>query len=368
MKKIFQEYYTLDKSQYIDLWKNAFFIFDTNIFLNLYRYSSETRDTWFYILEQLKERLWMPYQIGFEYHENRIAVISEVESVFDKTEKIIKDCEEKIQKEVKSMRYPSWENASNSKILNVIESSFKDILKSIENDKAKHPNLIENDFIMKRISEIYLGKVGNLYTDEQIKYIFNDGRLRYEKHIPPGYMDADKKDEQEKYGDLIIWKQIIDKVLTSSKPIIFITDDVKEDWWKIVKGKTIGARVELIKEFYDETEQVFYMYTSGRFIKYLDEYLGISVNNKVKDEIEVLGETINTPLTEREFEVLMQVMKDKSNSEISKKLYITHHTIKAHLSSIMRKLKAESRSEALLKYMKMYEWNQKNVQKDDNDT
>lgn len=354
MKKLFKEYYKMQDFEYDFLWNNALFVFDTNIFLNLYRYSNSTRDAWFYILEKLKERLWIPYQIGWEYHENRLSVINEVECVYDKTEKLIKEYSDKIQREIKNMRYPSWEDADNSKILKAIETSFKDILLSISRDKEKQPKLRDNDFILKKISGLYENKVGSPYTDEQLKYVYKEGKTRYENSIPPGYMDKDKKSEREKYGDLIIWKQIIDYVLCVGKPIIFITDDVKEDWWTIVKHKNTGCRVELIKEFNDETEQLFYMYNSERFIQFIKKYFHISVDNKVMVEVKVLGKGKLPNLTEREIGVLKAVMEGYSNNEIAEKFSISTHTVKAHIASLFKKFSVCNSRDVSLKAEQLF--------------
>lgn len=54
----------------------------------------------------------------------------------------------------------------------------------------------------------------------------------------------------------------------------------------------------------------------------------------------------NKELTEREFEVLLNIVDGLSNKEIADKLCITHHTVKAHLTNIFRKLGVENRTQA----------------------
>lgn len=54
-------------------------------------------------------------------------------------------------------------------------------------------------------------------------------------------------------------------------------------------------------------------------------------------------------LTYREREVLEKVMKGLSNKEISKELYITEHTIKKHITSILSKLNMKNRKELIYK-------------------
>ncbi len=57
----------------------------------------------------------------------------------------------------------------------------------------------------------------------------------------------------------------------------------------------------------------------------------------------------NKELTERELEVLIEVVCGLTNKEIAKKLFITDHTVKAHVSAIFKKLNANNRTEAAMK-------------------
>jgi DNA-binding NarL/FixJ family response regulator len=54
------------------------------------------------------------------------------------------------------------------------------------------------------------------------------------------------------------------------------------------------------------------------------------------------------PLTAREEEVLVPVAQGRTNDEIASELYITPSTVKAHLTSLMRKLGARNRVEVAM--------------------
>ena len=56
----------------------------------------------------------------------------------------------------------------------------------------------------------------------------------------------------------------------------------------------------------------------------------------------------NSELTTREREVLKQVMMGLTNRQIAENLTVTHHTVKAHVASILRKLDSKNRLEASL--------------------
>ncbi len=52
-------------------------------------------------------------------------------------------------------------------------------------------------------------------------------------------------------------------------------------------------------------------------------------------------------LTEREIELLGYIALGYENSEISKLMYISIHTVKAYIAMILKKLKARNRTNAI---------------------
>ena len=60
------------------------------------------------------------------------------------------------------------------------------------------------------------------------------------------------------------------------------------------------------------------------------------------------GIKTNQNLTDRELEVLQYIVAGKTNKEIAQILTITHHTVKAHTASILRKLGVKNRLDAAL--------------------
>ena len=87
------------------------------------------------------------------------------------------------------------------------------------------------------------------------------------------------------YGDLIIWKQIIKYAKENAVGIVYVTHDQKEDWWNITKGKTIGPRIELRKEFITETNQEFHMYSMDGFINTYNKMNENQIDKSAIDEV-----------------------------------------------------------------------------------
>ncbi len=60
----------------------------------------------------------------------------------------------------------------------------------------------------------------------------------------------------------------------------------------------------------------------------------------------------NAELTERELEVLHKIVEGKSNKEIASDLFITIHTVKAHVCNIIQKLAVDDRTQAAVKALR----------------
>lgn len=286
-----------------ELWGKAIFITDANVLLNFYRYTFETREAFTRILDKLSQRIWIPHQVALEFYSNRVTVINKQKVAYNKTRESIKklavEFTQKLEEELKD--YKKRHPVINIKeISNKVEGVIDNLCSELEEEENKHPDYINNDEILRKIERLFESKVGESFDQEKLEDIFKEGEGRYAGQFPPGYKDLkDKKGKQKyikdlviksEYGDLIVWKQIIDFAKENKKPIIFITDDTKDDWWHKDHGMTIGPRIELLNEFYTETSQRFYMYESHRFIEFANKYLDEKVSKEVVQEIREVGE------------------------------------------------------------------------------
>ncbi len=287
MKNVFKEYYPLSEQEINELWESALFVFDANVLLNFYRYSDSTVDEFIKVLNSIRSRIWLPYQVGKEVHRNRLNVISEQIEVH-------KDS-------IKSMEsiHQSFSNKNRNPFLSSpLIQDFDKTISLIKNEllekQKKYENRILNDDIIERIANLFEEGVGEEYSIEKMEEIKKQGVIRYSASIPPGYKDKSKKENPEDpYGDLIIWFQIIDKAKKDNKAVIFITDDEKEDWWSEKSGKALGPRVELRKEFGIKVNSLFSMYKPFRFLELAKKKLTITVDQTVIDEVKYL-----TPIIE----------------------------------------------------------------------
>jgi PIN domain-containing protein len=80
---------------------------------------------------------------------------------------------------------------------------------------------------------------------------------------------------------------MIAKAKAEKRPIIFISDDAKEDWWWIHKGRKLGPRPELVEEFMAESDQDFHIYEFSQFLRFAaDRFPEIKANvEKVEESL-----------------------------------------------------------------------------------
>lgn len=293
MKSLFKGYYPPSQKDFDEMWENGLFCFDANVLLNLYRYSVDTRNQFLKILRFLGERIWLPHQAGFEFHNNRLGVIGEQKGIFQKISKVL----DKSHKDLLEDLGGDHISLDGDKILKIIERAFEKAKQLLADDKDKHPDLLSKDLIRDCLTEIFKDRVGAPYTEEKLLKIYEEGGSRYERKIPPGYKDNNKDERkyyglieiQSQYGDLLIWKQLIDKAKEKKCPFIFITDDQKEDWWNIFKGKTMGPRPELLTEFVNCTQQSIYFLKPTYFLEQAKKRYNVAVTKKTLDEVRAVS-------------------------------------------------------------------------------
>lgn len=291
MKNLFPGHFIKDEKAHKDLWAKCIFVFDANILLNLYRYSEETKTTFLQILELLKERTWIPYQVAHEFIENRLKVIDEQQEKYTTTLTEVATLSGKLE-------HPRQHPFVSKSVMSRVERSLQSLKAELEANKEAHVRRIHDDDIKEQLSSIFNNRVGSRLSDDLLEEIIKEGEKRYAEKIPPGYADNKKSSGENfltarcrPYGDLIVWKSLLEKCKTESVPAIFVTDDGKEDWWLRFKGKTLGPRPELIQEFSRETGMDFHIYQPERFLSLAGDFLKEKTSREALQEIRELRET-----------------------------------------------------------------------------
>lgn len=281
MRASFPGYFRPTEDEFSALWGNCTFAIDANVLLNLYRYSPGTRRELEKALESVKGRLFIPHQAAKEFLKNRLSVTTGQAEEYTRAVKVIKELTEHLSNRKRHPFLPESEHQQ------FVEMSAE-LCTHLETQRAALQDRLTADEVLAFVEQTFDGKTGEVLPTESLKSLAAEGDSRYQQEVPPGYKDGKKDasgDPYRKYGDLIVWKQIINRAKVTSTPIIFVTDDKKEDWWQEQSGRTIGPRPELVEEFIAQTAQKFWMYSVDKFVEETGRVSNVPVSAAALAEI-----------------------------------------------------------------------------------
>ena len=287
------------------LWQEGTFVFDANVLLDLYRRSRSFKEDFFNVLGVLDDRVWLPHQVAEEFMRNRPSPIASQRQALREARKRVDDWWEDL-KELNQLRdalegVGSRKGPVEREIDNLLDEQddfqeaakdFRDqILDSLDELKEDllpsgiraHPT---DDGTLRKLEEVFDGEIGDPYNEERLEEIYKEGEKRYANETPPGFGDAEEKDdESRKYADLVLWNQILDYASEEEEDIVFVTRDTeKADWWEESSGLTVGPLPHLRKEFHEETESLFWMYRGPRFLDQAKAELQVEIKDTSIEE------------------------------------------------------------------------------------
>ena len=169
---------------------------------------------------------------------------------------------------------------------NDLAEKLETLRAELKQGKAQLRDQITVDPVREKLESILEGSVAKKLPAKNLEEIYKEGKARYKQKIPPGYEDEKNKPEPDRYGDLVIWKSVMEHAKKQKKSVIFITDDVKEDWWRFaLKNDRIGPRAELIAEFKEVASQSIWVYVSEEFLSRARKYQLADVSKDTVKEI-----------------------------------------------------------------------------------
>lgn len=285
MRDTFSQHFATDSDRREKLWENCLFVFDTNVLTGIYRRSEEARDAQYKLMVALGDRLWIPHRVIYEFLDNRAKVVHDQEQLYATS---ISELEGMLSGFEVVTRHPFL----SSEVYGEFKVVSQKVLSELKASRKFHDGRITNDDVKGKLAEILAGKVGAAFAEDRLVEIIKDGELRYSQNIPPGFEDKGKhkgstitEEIRKRYGDLIIWYQVIEKAKSEQRPVILVTGDQKPDWWAEQSGKKLGPLPALIEEFKSLSGQDFYLYSYHGFLDFANKYLNQKTSESVIEEV-----------------------------------------------------------------------------------
>lgn len=293
-----------------EIFKDAIVVVDTNVLLMAYQWRDTTFKAVYEVLIELVEedRLKIPDQVIKEFANKRPEVLRHLSNdIHDKILSLLEKGNSRhssLNKVIPSLDFfenkdKLYEAEQNyNKALEDLTSAQKEYKKTISDLLGNINNYIDKDPILEQYKTIFERAALDAlaYNEQEFKEELN---RRKNGKIPPGYLDKGHM------GDLKIWKEILE---LSDKNVILITRDNKKDWVYTDKhDNVIGARRELVEEFYNLNQKTFKILTPSTFIELHTESKGHPMDLDVKEDIK------RTPI---KFDDILFTKGNKKLSEI----------------------------------------------------
>ncbi len=260
---------------------------DANVLLALYRVGEDQRNQILDVLAKVADRVFVPYQAALEYQRNRLKVVSDQLKAHQKVAAIagdkaavtladaiaaLRQMSEEAQKDIRDPDVKKSVGAEFEQTitdLDALAAKAKDRMTSrLERLRAQHTISFET----ARTNDPVRGALDSLLSDERVGDPTDhstrraDAMKRLADGLPPGGKDKDKEDPS---GDGIIWLELISHSKSMGRPLLFVTDDEKEDWYRRTRGQIIGPLTELRVEMTAATSQPYHQTTLDGFLRRL---------------------------------------------------------------------------------------------------
>ncbi|MBS3811257.1 MAG: response regulator transcription factor [Halanaerobiales bacterium] len=196
---------------------------------------------------------------------------------------------------------------------------------------------------------------------EKIKILIFDKNKLYKDAI--SYLLKDKRKIKSVFS-ISQYEHVI-SVLEKFYPDMVLINSLKmgtKELENLVKAiKTINKRTNIFvlqndkKAFNKNTDRyVDLIIPISKDYNYLYSMIKKHVNKNVEETIKEFSVNYKFQnLTDREMDVMKLISKGMSNKKISAELLITERTVKNHVSSILKKMSVNDRTQALIKSLKM---------------
>lgn len=253
-------------------------VIDTNYLLSILRLSPDLATKYITALTNNKKNIYVPYIVALEFNFNKSNVkydnkksVAAIDEIINNIKTMLSESQNKLSKILLTDQLNIIKEHSDD----YIKKLNKDLIRIKETDRQKKDHETYNSLI-----ESISTKIGEKPTQSLIDSIEKEGIERYEKEIAPGYEDEKNKSGsrkyddityQRKYGDLLIWKDVIDKAKKlKKKRVVFVTDDgisgKKNDLFYKINGNTIGPKIEMMDELYKESNADLYILRNEYFV------------------------------------------------------------------------------------------------------
>lgn len=282
MRSILPEWYAHDAEVVKMIVTTGTVALDANVLLDLYRVRREQREEILGVLERVRDRIFIPYQVAYEYQKNRLNTAAGSERLLRSLPPSLKIKEETLN------GIQDTELRSEIAKLNqrAVKKFTKKLERLIDDHLLRFADVYRDDPVRAALDDLLDDQaLGKKPKDDDLKEAKKIALQRIKDQIPPGYCDA--KDKDDATGDYLMWSELLTYAHGSERPMLLVTNDQKEDWYLAkTNGHSRGPRPELIAEMRERLpDHPYHQVTLGSFLRFANEHLGATVTEETIETV-----------------------------------------------------------------------------------
>lgn len=283
MKAVLPEWYAHDDETIKTIVTTGTVAFDTNVLLDLYRVGLEQREQILSALRKIGHRMFIPHQVAQEFHKHRLSVAGAHATTYD--DLIKKVSFGLADEDVNKLRDPKRQKDVRD-ILTEAQQLAKDKIAHLRDTHViSFDSIQRDDPVLAELDELIGDEaVGKPPSEDDLQKLKEVAQQRIKGLVPPGYADAN--DKADPTGDCLIWFELLDHAKVSGRPLLFVTGDTKEDWYRRkIRGRSIGPRTELIAEMRSTSAQLYHQVPLDWFLQLAVRHLDAAVDEETIDSV-----------------------------------------------------------------------------------
>lgn len=276
MKKLYPGYYPYTNEQIKEFIKEANIVFGASVLLDLFRISHSRLFLDLIDTKISKERLWLPYDTVWLYHNRLVSVIEEQIEDGNNASKHLNAFKESINNKY-GHPYITQD------LMTKFDKFISEAEAALESDRKFLLSCLLNNDIKNKISKLFHNRIGTEYDATRMMQVFDESKKRNEEQIPPCMTFSSSTNPRIKHNRYVVWKQIQQYAKSENKPILIVLNRITPNWFFIYKDKVVTPHQALINEFKQETGQNVYILSVHDFLTHL-----LTAHEKENPEIQKL--------------------------------------------------------------------------------
>lgn len=260
MKDLYPGYYPYNKTQRKAFIKDATIVFGASVLLDLYRISHGKQLLDLVEKKVPKDKLWLPYDTVWLYHNRLFSVIDEQIEDDNNASMHLTSFKESINNRYGHPYIPQDQMVR-------FNSFIEELEKSIETDRNFLLSFLEQNELKTRISNLFHSCIGDEYDATQMRQVFDESQERNRLQIPPCLTFSSSKDPRIINNRYVIWKQIQNYAKENHKSVLMVLNRITPNWFFIYKDRVVTPHQSLINEFKQITGQNIYIMSIYDYVK-----------------------------------------------------------------------------------------------------